>query len=299
MTDLITLFQKFVRDQQLNDQKILLMVSGGVDSMVLLDIACQALDKDQIVVLHINHNTRKEAQEDFKFVQNICSKKGVPFLGKTLSKNDIKKSPESLWREQRRTISTEVAESIGATKILTAHHATDLVETMIFRLTKGAGPNGLSPFDKTTKPFWNIPKTELLKYAQDQKIDWKEDESNTNTGFERNLIRHEVLPELRKITPNLEKVFVRESIIFTEIQEFITQATQKVVATHPLPLKEFLALPSIIQKEFLRQISNSTPSHSEIEDCLRWLTNEPSGNSEKKLGQNYLLIQNHQIHWQV
>jgi tRNA(Ile)-lysidine synthase len=203
-------------------------------------------------------------------------------------------SQESSWRKSRQELSQKAAQDFGGNSILTAHHATDLVETMIFRLTKGCGISGLSPFDISTKPFWQIPKTELINYAKQNNLKWHEDTSNLDTDFQRNLIRQNILPQLRKITPNLEKVFVKESIIFSQTQDFLNQ---QINLKNNLKLQDFQNLHSILQKEFLRKISKTTPSFSEIKDCLNWLKNNPQGNSKKEIGKTKLSINKNNIFW--
>ena len=244
---------------------LLLMISGGVDSRVLFEVAKNTLPNDQLAVFHLDHNLRKNSVQDFKFVENLCKENNIKFYGHTLEKSP--KGSESKWRKERQKLAKKSAQDFGAKLILTAHHATDLVETMLFRLTKGCGIDGLAPFDISTKPFWNIPKSELEKFAQEHNLKFCTDESNEDVSYERNLIRHNVLPELRKITPNLEKVFTKEFQIFSETQEF------------------------------LRSIAQQTPSFTETEDCLKWLKNSPKGNSTKKIGGTKLKIMEGKIIW--
>ncbi len=285
------------------------MVSGGIDSCVLLHIAQKVVDRNNLAVFHLNHNLRKNSIQDFEFVEKLCKKYKVKFYGETLTKQEIQpKNLESYWRKQRQNLVQKCAKDFEAKTILTAHHATDLVETMIFRLTKGCGVNGLSPFDTSTKPFWQIPKSELEKYAEKNKLEFHYDSTNDNLKYERNLIRKKILPELRKITPNLEKVFVKESQIFAETADFLdTFITTSLLdkgdledfseSQTSLPLSDFLSTPSIIQKEFLIKIAKSQPSFAEIEDCLKWLKNNPKGNSEKEIGRTKLRIKKNKIVW--
>ena len=280
--NLTQIFAEFLKKENLSNQKLLLLVSGGVDSIVLLDVSAKICKKNNLEVLHFNHNTRKNCVQDFSLVEKLCKKYGVVFHGKSLPV--IKKSDqENQWRKMRQEISRDLANEIKADRILTAHHATDLVETMIFRLTKGCGPSGLSPFNLETKPFWQVPKSEIINYAQENSLEWNEDKTNKKLIHDRNLIRHKVLPELRKITPNLEKVFVRESQIFAGISEYLSQQVAEKAAKKEIPLKEFLELPQILQTELLRKISRKIPSGSELNDCLKWLKKDPQGGSTKIL----------------
>ena len=274
-------FQKFIAQENLEDPSLLLMISGGVDSCVLLEISAKFCKPENLQVLHINHQTRNNCEDDAMFVQKICSEKNIPCHVKKIA--PVNKNKESVWREQRQQLASE----FNVARVLTAHHATDLVETMLFRLTKGCGIEGLSPFDTSTKPFWKIPKADLLDYAQKNNISWREDESNQDETHQRNIIRHQVLPALRKITPNLEKVFVRESKNFSEIQEYIHQQTPTDTS---LDLAEFLTWPIILQKSYLRQRAQKNISSADLEDCLKWLHNNPPGKSQKSLGKTSLQI---------
>ena len=278
-------FQTFLDVEGLTKKKVLLMVSGGVDSMVLLDVAHKIMPLEQLAVFHLDHQVRHDSKEDFIFVQNICSKLGIKFYGKTLS---LDSGSEAEWRSARQKFSQEAAQEFGADRILTGHHATDLVETMVFRLSKGAGPNGLSPFNIHTKPFWRIPKSDIKEYANTNELKWRIDPTNEDTKYRRNLIRKEILPALREITPNLEKVFVQESQLFDEVDQFLQKSTPST--KDPLPLKDFLALDPAIQKTWLRQVSGTIPSLSEIADCLKWLRGNPEGKTQKKIGLTNLTI---------
>ena len=291
-------FKDFLQQQNLEDKKLLLMVSGGVDSVVLLHVAAQVVKAENLAVFHLNHNARDEAEDDKIFVQNFCTNLSVKLYTQTLE-TQPERNTESNWRKERQSLSQKAAKDFGAERILTAHHATDLVETMIFRLTKGCGPAGLSPFNTSTKPFWQTPKQDLLNYATEQKLEWREDSSNLNTKFERNLIRAEVLPALRNITPNLEQVFVRESQTFLEIEEYLQSQAQLLLNNNTLALDIFLACPPALQKNCLRLIATKIPSQAEIDDCLKWLTGQPAGNSHKELGGTKLSIEDHNITWAI
>lgn len=294
------IFQTFLQQQKLEEDRLLLMVSGGVDSVALLHVAAQVVATENLAVFHLNHGARNNAESDADFVDRKCAEHKVTFINALLDFVP-EKNIEAEWRQVRQEAAQEAAQDFGAARILTAHHATDLTETMIFRLTKGTGPDGLSPFDTSTKPFWNVPKQALIDYAKAHKLEWREDESNLNTNFERNLIRAEVLPVLRKITPNLEAVFVREAKTFAEVSNFLETELQKqcgdFLKNQSMPLKDFLNLHVALQTQLLRTIATSPTSQSEIEDCLKWLCGNPAGNSQKAIGGTKLEIKQKQVTW--
>ncbi len=290
------IFTDFLKQEKLVGEKLLLAVSGGIDSSVLLEIASHSVDINNLAVFHLNHGTRKNSVKDSKFVQKMCSTKGIKFYGEKLTKTPTK-NKEEFWRDQRKKLAQKTAKNFRADRIITAHHATDLVETMLFRLVKGCGVTGLSPFNISTKPFWQIPRSEIEKYAKEKKLKFVTDPSNDDINLERNLIRHKVLPQLRNITPNLEKVFVSESKIFSEVGSFLAKSITSY-AKSPLPLKDFLVLSPILQTELLRLISTKTPSSSEIRDLLKWLRNDPKGNSIKSVGRTKIQLKNKKLYWE-
>ena len=295
--DLHEIFENFLVAENLHEKKILVAASGGVDSRVLLEIAAEKVARKNLAVFHFNHNFRENSQHDAEFVEKICAEKKIFFFKKKLEEN-FSKNLEKNWRIARKNAAEKVAKNFGAKKILTAHHATDLVETMIFRLAKGTGIPNLAAFDISQKPFWRVPKSEIEKFARKNFLEFRADPSNKNLRFSRNLIRAKILPPLRKITPNLEKIFVKNFWNFFYCGEFLKNELEKIwPKKNFLPLEKFLDFPEILQSEFLRQISKKIPSSAEIFDAKKWLKNSPAGNSEKFCGGTKLKISQKKIFW--
>lgn len=285
---------KFLERENLVNKNIGIAVSGGIDSTVLLHLITKCGNPQQIFVLHVHHGTRAACETEWNIVEEMCKTHNTHFLGKKLA-SVPQKNQEATWRDKRKKFFSKCCKTHNLNRIITAHHATDLVETMIWRLTKGCGVSGLSPFDISTKPLWNVPRSEIEKYATENNLSWSEDETNLNTNFERNLIRHEVLPKLRKITPNLEQVFVRESEIFHNTSQFIEKSLPSLV---PIERKKFIELSPTIQTEFLRRIAKKTPSASEIEDCLRWIHGNTKGGSYKMIGETKIIFKEKFLKWE-
>lgn len=289
-------FQNFIKSHRLENSNLLLLVSGGVDSMTMLDVAVQVHKPEKIHVLYFHHQTRSENDQEWELIESVCERHGVKFRGEKLDKID--QNQEEKWRNLRKEFSTKYAQKHEISHILTAHHATDLIETMIFRLTKGCGVSGLSPFDTSTKPFWQTPKSELIAYAEQNDLEWMEDPTNAENDHERNLIRNEVLPVLRQITPNLEKVFVNESKIFGDTADYMAQQVAAIpLGKGGVTLQEFRKLHPILQTELLRSLCDRSPSMSEMEDFLRWITNKPQGGSQKELGGTQFQVRDKCLVW--
>ena len=284
----------FLIHEGLMEGNIGVAVSGGIDSTVLLHLIEKCVHPDNIFVVHIHHRTRSACDEEWESVEKMCKNLHAHFLGKKLT-SVPQKNQEATWRDERKNFFSNCCTTHKLDRILTAHHATDLVETMIWRLTKGCGISGLAPFDISTKPLWNVPRSEIEKYAQEKKLQWSEDESNLNTNFERNLIRQKILPELRKITLNLEQVFVRESGIFHDAAIFIEK---NLPPLEPIERKKFIVWSPTLQTEFLRRISKKTPSASEIEDCLKWIRENPQGGSSKMIGATKIIFKERVLQWE-
>ncbi|PID70357.1 tRNA lysidine(34) synthetase TilS [bacterium DOLZORAL124_38_8] len=294
-------FQSFLNQHHLHEKKVVLMVSGGVDSMVLLSLCSKFLKPENITVLHINHNTRLNCQKEAELVKEICTQNNITFVQETLEKVPSK-NQEQFWRTARQKAAETVKKQTQSDIILTAHHATDLIETVLFRITKGGGLKSFCPFETKNKPLWNISKQALINYAQAQNILWYEDETNHNTKFARNKIRQQVLPTLKEITPNLEKVFVTQAQNLAEYADYIKT---QVPSYKKVPLKEFLQWHVVLQKEWLKKHAQHNFSAKELHETLHWLTHNPAGNTVKifshttlKLEKNQLFFipQNHKQH---
>ena len=195
------------------NQKIGLAVSGGVDSMVMLDTFCRISREYnlKLYVMHYNHKWRKESFRDRALVRKYCKEKKIKFLY-TESKREIVKD-EELAREQRYAFFKIQAKRFSLKIVCTAHHRDDQLETILFRLARGTGPNGLSPIKefreltgriKIFRPLLNVWKKDILNYAVKKKISYIEDKTNLEVIYKRNLVRRKILPLLKKINPEAE-----------------------------------------------------------------------------------------------
>lgn len=197
---------------------MLVALSGGADSVLLLKLFHQ-LSKDssvQVAACHVNHNIRGElAKIDARFSEELCTSLQVSFLLKSVHVPQYAQekglSTEDAARTLRYQALEEAAIECGANVIATAHHADDLAETMLFRLFKGTGVSGLAsipiqrPSGKTgvtiIRPLLFTAKTEILHYLESIHQSFVNDETNTSTQYERNFIRHSIIPLIEKRYP--------------------------------------------------------------------------------------------------
>ena len=194
--------------------KLIIAVSGGVDSIVLFHL-CLKL-KLNFFVAHCNFKLReKESDLDEKFVRDLSIKHNIKFYTKSfntkkLSNND-NKSIQMVARELRYSWFEELSKELNVKHILTAHHLDDSLETFLINLSRGSGIDGLLGIPKVNdtvfRPLLIFKKDEILSYAKENKITWREDSSNKKNEYLRNQIRLEVLPKLKEINPNLLENF--------------------------------------------------------------------------------------------
>ena len=177
---------------------ILISLSGGVDSTSLLVLMCTT-SQYKISVAHINHNLRKESNDEEKFVKNLCVKLNVKCFIESLNPAIIKKgsSKEEWARTARYRFLKEISAKTNSKWIMTAHHANDQAETILMNLSRKSGVMGLRGISKENgnilRPFIRIKKYEINNFSKRLKIPYCEDKTNSNISIPRNFIRHKVL----------------------------------------------------------------------------------------------------------
>ncbi|MGQ7944586.1 tRNA lysidine(34) synthetase TilS [Flavobacterium sp. WC2509] len=198
----------------LKQKKLLLAVSGGLDSMVLLHLF-QELKYD-IAIAHCNFQLRGiESFGDQKFIQEYADSKGIPIYVTQFDTeafaNDYKLSTQVAARELRYNWFYELLENENFDYLLTAHHADDNLETFLINFTRGTGLEGLTGIpvqnDKVIRPLLFLTRSEIEKYAMDNGIQWREDSSNASDKYVRNKIRHHLIPILKELNPNFMTAF--------------------------------------------------------------------------------------------
>jgi len=170
-------------------KKYVLAVSGGVDSVVLLDMLSRTPNLD-LIVAHFDHGIRDDSAEDANFVAELAKKYNLPFemkreeLGKNVS--------EEIARIRRYDFLRSIAYKYNA-KLVTAHHADDVIETIAINLSRGTGWRGAAAMDSDIiRPMTNIMKSEIINYATQNNLKWREDITNFDDDYLRNRLRHQM-----------------------------------------------------------------------------------------------------------
>lgn len=228
MQDLNRLFrEKWAEGPALADPILYVAASGGADSMALLEVALAS--PFPVQVLHLHHGIRKAADQDAHFVRAFCQDRGIPYQEKRLSIPSLAQarglSEELCGREERYLFFESVlAHSKGSPVLLTGHHLEDQAETVLFHLLRGAGPDGVAgmevwarrplgegqAFYHLFRPFLSVRKEALLAHLREKGLAWREDESNQETDYVRNRLRHEIFPLIEKeVQPRAQEALVR------------------------------------------------------------------------------------------
>lgn len=208
-------FLEFIKKHALieKEDRLLLAVSGGVDSMAMLDLFSET--SYSFAVAHCNFQLRgKESDLDEKLVKSTCDELKVTFHGKRFETKRYAKahgiSTQMAARELRFDWFEELCAEIGYHKVVLAHHRDDSIETFFLNLARGTslrGLRGIQPKNNhLIRPMLPFSKEEILNYAKSEGLNWREDSSNQEVYYKRNLIRHELLPVLKKLNPDFEKV---------------------------------------------------------------------------------------------
>ncbi|SFF20334.1 tRNA lysidine(34) synthetase TilS [Sunxiuqinia elliptica] len=205
--------------------RLVLAVSGGCDSMVMLDLFRQM--EHDFVVAHCNFKLRgAESDGDETFLRDYCGEHGIELFVQTFETREFAVqegiSIEMAARELRYQWFYELLDSLQYNYLLTAHHQDDLVETMLINLSRGTGIRGLSGIHprkgRLVRPLLFASRNDLVAYANEKQVPYREDSSNKEFIHQRNLIRHQVLPLLETINPAFKVNAAKTAAILKETE---------------------------------------------------------------------------------
>lgn len=269
-------FKRFIVDNHLIEpgQKIIVAVSGGMDSVCLFDLLFKLKDdlNIKLSICHFNHRLRGEdSEKDCSFVKKLSEDSGVEFYeGK--AKNDNSFSNEEEAREARYKFFEKILEKNGGAdpKIAIAHNQNDLIETFLMRLFRGSGIQGLKSIPLRRKnfirPLLNFNRKEIERYIEDNDLEYVTDKTNFDSKYTRNYIRNEIMPDILRINPNIYETLSNTIKTMEQDSRYLDDITEKKFAemviykdknTLELDRKKWLSLPRSLRMSTLRlAISN-------------------------------------------
>ena len=283
--------------------KIVIGVSGGPDSMCLLDSLYCLKEKlgIEIFVAHVNHMIRKEADSETEYVKEYCKNKNIKCYVKKVNVEKLAKEQklgtEEMGRKIRYEFFNEIAQKENANKIATAHNLNDNIETVLMNILRGSGISGLKGVEISRKetnieyirPIRECERQEIEKYCEKQNLNPMIDKTNFENIYNRNKIRNEIIPYLKKeFNPNVleginrlsdiareeEKYF--DKIITEKYEELKIEENEKRVI---LDLKEFNKLEKVIKSRLILYTINKTNGNVQdvgkvhIEDIIKLCKN--------------------------
>ena len=293
---MIEAVKKFIDMNNLTGKTILVGFSGGIDSSCMLDILSK-IDDIKVVAIHLNHNWRgDESKRDEDFAKSFAKKRNIEFYSEIL-KDDIKKT-ETSAREERYKFFENCKNKFMADAVFLAHNKNDNVETLIYRLIKGTGPNGLNSIpeirDFYYRPLINFSRKEIENYIKDNNVEYILDSSNSNKKYKRNLIRQDILPKMAEINPEVVEAISN----FIKINKMNQQIIEKSLIAAENDIKQenfynrekFLNLSKPLKYEIINRLLKDkikTRDYKTIEKAVNFI--QDNNSSKLSIGKNLFL----------
>ena len=287
---------------------LVIAYSGGVDSQVLLHAVANLKHanklSNQITVCHVNHGLSDSANHWQNFAQQECSKLNLPFISYEVNvQTKAQHSLEALARDAR-------YEALGAiyseqSLIITGHHCDDQAETFLLALKRGSGLKGLSAMSVETnqgkdiviRPLLSVSRSEIICTAKENKLNWVEDESNTDTSFDRNFIRQSIMPLLNERWPSITQAINRSSDHCLEGQLLLNEMAEQDLANIQLS-KDSLSLDELskisvarfnnLVRYFLAKHNSLMPSKEQLAQVYQQLFAKSDKNPAVKVANMYI-----------
>ncbi len=223
-------------DKELNlkDETVVIGVSGGPDSMALLSLvnSIKKAKSIKIVCAHVNHNVRAVSAEEEKMVEAYCQENDIVF-----ESMKIEKYGDDNFHNEARVIRYDFFDKLikkyDAKHLFTAHHADDLIETVLMRIVRGSTIKGYSGFSRKidrddytiSRPLFEVTKDEILEYLKNNKIPYALDKSNQSDKYTRNRYRNHVVPFLKEEDANVHEKFIKFSRVLESYDAFVDRET--------------------------------------------------------------------------
>lgn len=220
---LLERFRQEIRTQLPPNARVVVAVSGGIDSVALLHllVTSQWPPAGQLLVAHFNHGLRPESNQEEQFTRTLASQWDLPFVTATWSPQTCSSSLQESARQARYHFLIQAAHAFQASHVATGHHLNDQIETLLDRLLRGSGVCGLTAMRPTRpltddlqliRPLLQVRRSELHDWLLTHQLLWREDPTNAQNRYRRNRIRHSVLPALQEALQNDPISPIRQSL---------------------------------------------------------------------------------------
>jgi len=240
---------------------LLVMVSGGGDSVALLDIAVRL--GAAVSVLHVNYGLREGASLDQAFVERLCDERGIPVTVERVQLGTEGGNLQERARDARYCLAEQLAEGDYAA----AHTASDQAETVLYRLAVSPGSralHGMAPRrERLVRPLLSVTREEVRDYLRARGLEWREDPSNADRRFARARVRHEVLDALGELSPAVERTIAETARQVRDEAEVlegaVNDALKELGGTPGIALDALREYPLALQRLVLRRLAGDRP----------------------------------------
>jgi len=257
MTEVYKILEKL----DVKNKNIVAAISGGPDSMFLLDLLLKFKVKFSynIIVAHVHHNLRKESDDEALKLEEYCNKKEIIFEMYKIENYPNSKFSEENARKIRYDFFDKIIKKYNSDILFTAHHGDDQVETILMRISRGSSFKGYAGIEEISKdrgykivrPLLNLTKEEIIKYLDNEKIWYAIDKSNCDTKYTRNRFRQTILLELKKENKNIHEKFneFNKKILLADsfIKKQAIKIYKEIIIDNNINIKEFNKLDKIIK----------------------------------------------------
>ena len=298
-----------------NDISIVIAVSGGPDSMALLNLL-NVIKKEKnikIICAHVNHNLRKESKAEAKMVKDYCKQKSIIY--EYMEIKEYKGNTENYAREKRYEFFENLLKKYNSKYLFTAHHGDDLIETVIMRLIRSSSLKGYSAFSEITekkdykiyRPLITKTKEEIFNYVKNNNLPYAIDKTNDSDFFTRNRIRKYILPRLKEENKNVHLKFLEFSKTLNETEKYLKKQTEKALSKiyidKKVDINSFKKEDLLVQKRIIHHILNETYKENitkikdvHVNNILSTVKNNTS-NSKINLPDNKIFIKSYNNAW--
>jgi len=235
--------------ENINNNRYIIAVSGGIDSVVLLDMLSKKTGLE-LIVAHFDHGIREDSHLDAQFVTDLAQKYNLPI---ELQREELGlNASEETARIRRYKFLRDIADKYNA-KIITAHHCDDVIETIAINLLRGTGWRGLAAMDSDIlRPLTNKTKTEIINYAKQHKLKWRDDSTNAADKYLRNRVRQNAI----KLEDDIKRQLLGLWVTQKSIKRLIDKEVASLIGDGPN-----------YSRYFFTHINQSTAI-----ECLRYIT---------------------------
>jgi tRNA(Ile)-lysidine synthase len=244
---------------------VVTMLSGGRDSVCMLDLAVRAVGADDVTALHVNYGLRDDSDADERHCAALCESLGVALAIERPRRPEGPGNLQAWARDRRYAAATAIAERAGAT-IVTGHTADDQVETILYRLASSPSRRallGMRPHDgMLARPLLGFTRAETTAYCEQRGLGWCEDSSNAGSAYARNRVRHGLLPELARIHPAAAQNVLRTAALLRDEAEVLEALVDAEVdgssgsARGTIELARLAELPPALRRLVLQRLAD-------------------------------------------